>query len=287
MIVYLNGHFMNEKEAHISIDDHGFLYGDGVYETIRVQNGVPVFLADHLIRLFKSARAIHLRMPLTKRAFFGIIDKLLKKNKHAEGALRITLTRGPGPHGFDPRFCPKPTLLIRVFHFTGYPERLHRKGISAGIVTVRRNSPLSIPPSIKSNNCLNGILAKMQAIEMKCDEGIFLDLRGFVAEGTVSNVFMVKQGKVLTPTLDGQVLPGVTQARVMRIVNVRQKKITPQELFSADEIFLTNALMGVMSVSRLVQNGKTRKLKVGPVTQRIITTFRRSLRSPLTEKKIM
>jgi branched-chain amino acid aminotransferase len=265
MIVLLNGKFVTEKKAVVPVSDHGFLYGDGVYETLISFNGRPFRLDEHLRRLGHSARGISLAPPYSLKTIGTFIRRLLHKNglTQKNAAIRLTLTRGPGPHGFDPRPCKNPTLVITAKPFDGYPAPFYTKGIRVCLVSVRRNSASALPPSIKSTSCLNGILAKMESIRSGAQEGILLSEDGFVAEGTVSNVFTVKNKTVFTPRLDGGLLPGVTRQTVLRIAKTAgyktlEKRLTPADLVAADEIFITNTLMGIVPVRELVWKGNVR-----------------------------
>jgi branched-chain amino acid aminotransferase len=265
MFVYLNGKFVPEKKALVPVSDHGFLYGDGIYETLIAHDGRVFHMRDHLARLKASANGLSLRIPASLPRLASSVTALLRKNRLMAGqaVIRITVTRGPGPHGFDPAVCKRPTLVITAKSFGGYPAIYYKTGVRAAVVSIQRNSAKSLPPSIKSISCLNGVLAKMESLRLGAQEGIMLSEDGSVAEGTVSNVFMVKGDLIATPVLDGALLAGVTRAAVLKIAKragykTREKKILPAELFSADEIFLTNTLMGVLPVREIFWKGKTR-----------------------------
>jgi len=278
VIVCLNGRFLPEHRAHISISDHGFLYGDGVYETLRVEQGQPQFLNEHLKRLAHARRRLQLRSSWSDTQLRAFIAKTIDFNKLRSAAVRLTLTRGPGPHGFDPHGCFTPTLLITARPFSGYPERLRRRGLTLAVVQTRRNNRDSTPPGVKSISCLNGVLAKMESKSMKADEALLLTHDGKVAEGSVSNIFMVKKGVLSTPRLDGNQLPGVTRAQVCRLarrlkIPLRERALKLADLFAADEIFLTNALMGVMPVGTLLSPLKRRTFRVGQITELLMRLF--------------
>lgn len=285
-LVFLNGRFVPENEATVSVMDHGFLYGDGVYETLRVYDGCVFSLDRHLRRLARSARGIRLRVPMSGPALARAIRRTVRLNGHREAVVRVTITRGPGPLGFDPRPCRHPTVVVQSRLFRPYPERFYRRGIAAAIVSVRRNSPASLPPEVKSTSCLNGILAKAEAIRLGADEGIMLSLDGSVAEGTVSNVFLVKGNRLKTPRLEGNLLAGVTREWVLRLarrsgLECFEDKIRWKDLLSADEVFLTNTTMEVMPVTRLVVSGPpVRRFRigagtVGPLSRRLRELFLR------------
>jgi branched-chain amino acid aminotransferase len=290
MIVFLNGKIISDKKATVSIYDHGFLYGDGVYETIRVYGGRPFMLDEHLRRLNNSMKGIRLVPPVSLMEIGRAVVKTVRANRHKEAVVRITVTRGPGPYGFDPRPLKNPTLAITSQPFTPYPKTFTTRGITAAIVSVRRNSPLSLPPTVKSTSCLNNILAKMEANDLGADEAIFLSQENYVAEGTVSNVFMVRGKTVMTPRLEGFLLSGVTRNLTCRLAreagfHVEEKRLSPADLAAADEIFLTNTTMEVMPVTRLIVHiHSDRRIfalgpaspKPGPITRRLMALFKAS-----------
>jgi branched-chain amino acid aminotransferase len=264
MIVYLNGRYVPEEKAHISITDHGFLCGDGVYDTLRVDKGRPVFLREHVARFRRALRRLHYPAAVGKTPWRTIIATLIRKNSLGDAAVRITVTRGPGGPGLDPRSCPRPTILVTARAFAGYPAVQKKQGVTLAIVDVQRNTFRSTPPGIKSTSCLNGVLAKLESISRGADEALMLSEHGHVAEGSVSNVFLVKNGVLITPKLDGTQLPGVTRAILCRAarrlkIPLREQTVTPAALFFADEIFLTNALMNVMPVKKLILKAKQRQ----------------------------
>jgi branched-chain amino acid aminotransferase len=283
----VNGNLVPEKKAVVSIHDHGFLYGDGVYETMRVYGGQVFRLDEHLRRLRHSAGGIGLRPPMSYQSIGGAVRSTVRANRLNEAVVRLTLTRGPGLYGFDPRLCPAPTLVIVARPFVPYPAHYHSRGVTAAVVGVRRNSPLSLPPHVKSTSCLNGILAKVQSLRLGAKEGIMLTLDGFFAEGTVSNVFLVKNKVLSTPLLEGHLLAGVTRDWVCRLARkagytVQEKKLPLSAAVSADEMFLTNTTWEVLPVKRLViadQPGRVRKVEMGPgpVTRDLLARFRESI----------
>jgi branched-chain amino acid aminotransferase len=274
MIVYLNGKFIPESKAVIPITDHGFLYGDGVYETIRVYKGKPFLLSRHLLRLNDSLRGIHLLPPISLIQLGMIVQKTIDANKHKDAAVRIIITRGPGPHGFDPTRCLKPTVLITSTPRSPHESDVYKKGIIAAVVSVRRNNSQALPPSIKSTSCLNGILAKIEATQLGAQEGLMLRDDLAISEGTVSNVFIVKKHTILTPELDGFLLPGVTREWVCQLAReawykVEEKRLILKDLVHADEVFLTSTLMEIVPVKRLIfnHNGEQQQLRLGPYSR--------------------
>lgn len=299
MKIWLDNGLCNASSARVSVFDHGFLYGDGVYETLRVRRGEPLLLEEHLARLRKSCRLIHLELPWSATALKASIRKTLAANRLPEAALRIQVSRGPGPVGFDVKGC-RPTLVIFERPLKVFPSSYYEHGVTAALVRIRRNHPDCLPPGAKSTNCLNGILAKWEADRRGAFEGILLNLTGHVTEGTVSNVFMVKKGKVLTPPLSCGLLAGVTRAFVIRLarklgLEVREAKLGVRDLLSSDEVFLTSSLFDIMPVTRLFipatrkepaspkkvasRIGDRRRVgdgRVGPITRLLMERYRQS-----------
>jgi branched-chain amino acid aminotransferase len=285
MKVYLNGKFIAREKAVVSIDDHGFLYGDGIYETLRVYDGKVFKAKEHLARLAHSARGVSLKLPLSMSGFVQAMDKVVRVNKLKDGVIRLTVTRGPGPYGFDPRPCKKPTVVIVPLAFSPYPLAFHQKGITVGVVSVRRNNPRSLPPHVKSTSCMNGVLAKMESIKLGAQEGVMLTTEGFLAEGTVSNIFVVKRGVVMTPALDGTLLAGVTREHVLALAkkfgfHTSETHLELTDLLHADEAFLSNTTMEVMPIREVVVGG-TQKIRQsigkgapGPLTRQLMAGFR-------------
>jgi branched-chain amino acid aminotransferase len=278
MLVYLNGHFVPEEEATVSVFDHGFLYGDGIYETMRAYNGAPFLLVRHLERLTQSARAISLALPMPLEGIEKALREILRINNLTEAYVRLHISRGPGEIGLDPALCPEPTMVIMAKQFKDYPAEYYKRGVSVAIVKTRRNHPLALDPSIKGTNFLNNILAKIEAVRACAYEGIMLNWEGFVAEGTICNVFMVKSGILVTPALSIGILKGVTRGLVLDLAKqirtpAQEAAFRPQELMEADECFITNSTIEVMPVTMIdgkqVGNGKP-----GPVTAALARAYR-------------
>jgi branched-chain amino acid aminotransferase len=284
-IVYLNNRWVPLKSARISPLDHGFLYGDGVFETVRTYEGRPFKLAGHLERLVQSCRRIGLSMPKSAEKFPPMIDKILARNKIKEGMIRIAITRGPGPVGLDSALCPAPTLLVMAFPFTPPPEALYAKGIALKIVKTVRNIPEAIPSEIKSSNFLNNILAKMEAGQSGADEGIFLNHKGHVAEGTISNIFYVRRNTLTTPSLKAGILDGITRSAVIEIakkngIPVEEKLFRPKSLLSAEECFITSTGYEIMPATKI--NGiKIGTGLPGPLTTKLMALFRKEVKEAL------
>ncbi len=285
-LAYINGKLIPRKKAMVSIDDHGFLYGDGIYETLRVYNGRPFQLKEHLARLKHSADGIGLKLPLSLLHIGRALERTVRANRHQESVVRLTVSRGPGPYGFDPRPCKNPTLVIVSYPFTPYPETCHRDGISVAIVPTRRNNPLSLPPHVKSTSCMNGVLAKRESLRLGVFEGVMLTHDGFLAEGTVSNVFLVQKGMLKTPSLNGTLLAGVTRQFVLGLaqrlgLRAVETRLRLADVVRADELFLSNTTMEVMPIQKIVLQPSLKirprilkKKAPGPLTIQLMQAFR-------------
>jgi branched-chain amino acid aminotransferase len=285
MFVYLDGHFVARERARVSIYDHGFLYGDGIYETMRAYEGKLFLLKRHLARLKHSADAISLKLPLSLERIGDALHESLRVNKLQEAYVRLHISRGPGEIGLDPALCVAPTMVIITKPFHDYPAAYYERGVAAAIVKTRRNHPLALPPSIKGTNFLNNILAKIEAVKARAYEGIMLNWEGYVAEGTISNIFMVKKGVLCTPHLDTGILEGVTRDLVLRLakrnkIPAREAMLRPKDLLSADESFITNTTMEIMPVTTMDKK-KIGKGLPGPVTAALRQAYQREVRAYL------
>ncbi|OIP65527.1 MAG: branched-chain amino acid aminotransferase [Nitrospirae bacterium CG_4_9_14_3_um_filter_53_35] len=272
--VFINGEFFPEEEARISVFDHGFLYGDGIFETLRSYSGRIFRIMDHLDRLFESARRIRLTMSWDRPALRAVLKECLNANECGDAVLRLSISRGVGPAGLDPDLCKGPTMTVLTRPFSGYPEKMVEKGIPIAWVHIRKNLPEALDPGIKSTNFLNNILAKIEAKKSGADEGILLNHDGFLAEGSVSNIFFVKDRILFTPALSAGILDGISRKVVLEIaatkgIPVEEGLFPSEKLDTADEIFLTNTTYEVMPVSRINQ----KKLGVGPITRQIRYAF--------------
>jgi branched-chain amino acid aminotransferase len=278
MLAYLNGRFVPTDEATVPVLDHGFLYGDGVYETMRSYGGKIFLLGRHLSRLKQSAEAISLPLPLPPEKIGEALQESLTVNKLREAYLRIQISRGPGEIGLDPALCPAPTLVILVKPFKDYPPALYENGVNVAIVGTRRNHPLALNPAIKSTNFLNNILAKIESLRTGAYEGIMLNWKGYVAEGTISNIFAVRKQVLVTPSLDTGILDGITRDLVLHLakqnkITIKEKLLRPRELAKADECFITNTTVEIMPVTSIDGNavgGGT----PGPVTRKLLEAYR-------------
>lgn len=255
-LVYLNGEFMPEDQASVSVFDHGFLYGDGVFETMRAYGGKVFMLNEHLDRLFRSAGIISLAVPASKGELGEAVRQTVKKNNLSGAYIRLSVSRGPGPIGLDPRNCPRPTVICMARELPGNLDELRRQGVRAVIVRTRRIPPEALDPAAKTFNFLNCIVAKVEANKAGAMEGIMLNTRGEVAEGTVSNVFMVRKGALVTPSPEAGILRGITRNVVLFLaagmgIEIKEGTFGPEQLFAAEEVFLTNSSWEIMPVVEL------------------------------------
>jgi len=285
LFIYIDGKFYPKSEAKVSVYDHGLLYGDGVFEGIRAYNGVVFKLKEHIDRLYASAHTIMLQMPLSKGQMTRAVLDTLKKNKLKDAYIRLVVTRGVGDLGLDPRKCSKPTIIVitepmLVLHSK---EKIER-GITAMITWVKRDPVDATTHEVKSLNYLNSILGKIESNIAGADEAIVLDKTGFVSEGVAENVFIVKEGKVITPPTSTGALRGITRNVVIRLVEklgypLIERNITPNELFTADEVFFTGTAAEITPIreinKRMIGNGKP-----GPITKRLIQEFNKLVRNP-------
>ena len=290
-LVYINGELVPKSQAKISVFDHGFLYGDGVFESILVTDGVAFKLKEHIDRLYDSAKAICLEIPMSKEEMVRTVADVVRANGFKNAYVRLIVTRGVGDLGLDPRKCQKPTIVIIVDKIKLYEEEALSKGLTAIISSVRRDRVDATTHEVKSMNYLNNILAKLEANAVGADEAIMLDDRGFVSEGTADNIFIVKNGVIYTPPRTCGILPGITRARVMKLAEelgykVVEKDITPAELLTADEVFLTGTAAGIVPVTkisgRVIGDGKP-----GPITRKLMERFKQLLGDPSEGVKIL
>jgi branched-chain amino acid aminotransferase len=285
LLVYIDGEYCPKSEAKISVYDHGLLYGDGVFEGIRAYNGIVFHLKEHIDRLYRSAHPILLKIPMTKNQLTEAVLKTLKKNNLTNAYIRLVVTRGIGDLGLDPRKCPKATVIIitELMLQLNSPEAL-AKGITTTITWVKRNPVDAATHEIKSLNYLNSILGKIEANNAGADEAICLNKTGYVCEGVGENIFIVRDGKLLTPPLSSGALDGITRALIIRLakklgIEVIERNITPNELFTADEAFFTGTAAEVAPIrevnKRVIGAGKP-----GPVTKRIMQEFEKATKDP-------
>jgi branched-chain amino acid aminotransferase len=277
--IFLDGNFVEKEDAKVSIFDHGLLYGDGVFEGIRSYNRKVFKLEEHINRLFESADAIRLKVPMTKWDFESKIIETLKINKLDDAYIRVVVTRGVGDLGLDPRKCKKPTVFIITDKIVLYPKELYDNGLPITVAKTRRNHPITVDPRIKSLNYLNNILGRIDAIDAGTEEALMLNIDGYITECTGDNIFLVKDNKLYTPPADLGALEGVTQDLVVELAKKRgieteYKKMLPEELFGADECFLTGTAAEIIPVVKLddkvIGTGKP-----GPMYKQLLADFRK------------
>ncbi|MBU4319347.1 MAG: branched-chain-amino-acid transaminase [Proteobacteria bacterium] len=265
MKIYIDGEYFDKDEARISVYDHGLLYGDGVFEGIRLYNGRVFKLEAHLERLWNSAKAILLAIPLSLEQMSEAVLKTIEKSGLKDGYIRLIVTRGKGDLGINPMTCPKPTVIIIVDKISLYPEENYQKGIKIITASTRRISADALDPKIKSLNYLNNVLAKLEAIHAGCLEAIMLNHEGHVAECTGDNIFHIKNGILYTPDPSCGALQGITRQAVLEAaekIGMKSKvtRITPYDLYTADECFLTGTAAEIMPVvsidGRSIGNGQ-------------------------------
>ncbi|RLI78544.1 branched-chain amino acid aminotransferase [Archaeoglobales archaeon] len=278
LLVYIDGKFVPESEAKISVFDHGFLYGDGVFEGIRAYNGRVFKLMEHLDRLYDSAKAIDLEIPITKEEFAEIILETLRKNKLKDAYIRPIVSRGIGDLGLDPRKCGKPSIIVITREWGKLYGDLYEKGLVAVTVATRRNAIDALPPNIKSLNYLNNILAKIEANAKGGDEAIFLDHNGYISEGSGDNVFVVKNGMITTPPIINN-LGGITRAVVIEIIQklgipFQETNIGLYDLYTADEVFVTGTAAEIAPIVA-IDGRKVGDGKPGKITKKLIEEFRK------------
>ncbi len=277
MIIYLDGKYVPKEEAVVSIFDHGLLYGDGVFEGIRAYHGRVFKLEAHLLRLYESAKSICLEIPVTIQEMEEIVLETLRRNDLRDAYIRLVVTRGVGDLGLDPRKCAKATLFCIASSIQLYPAELYQKGLEVVTVPTRRNNGDALSPRIKSLNYLNNILAKIEANLAGTLEAIMLNADGYVAEATGDNIFLIKNGVLITPPNYAGLLEGVTRNAVMELaweqgMEVKEVLFTRHDIYIADEIFLTGTAAEIIPVVKV--DGRTiGEGKPGPVTAKLTEVF--------------
>ena len=283
MKIYLDGKFVDEADAKVSVFDHGLLYGDGVFEGIRVYNGRIFRLDEHLKRLFDSAKAIMLTIPMTTEDLAEACCEACRKNKISDGYIRLVVTRGVGNLGLNPFTCKKPTVFVIADKIALYPAEVYEKGIDLITASTQRNHPNAVNPAIKSLNYLNNILARIEAVKAGTVEALMLNGEGEVAECTGDNIFALRGGVLQTPPPSAGALLGITRAVVIELadklnVKVTEPNLTRYELMTAEECFLTGSAAEIVPVvaldGRAIGAGKP-----GPVTLKLMAEFHKLTRS--------
>jgi len=285
--VYINGEFFPQSKAFVSVFDHGFLYGDGVFEGIRSYNGRVFRLDEHIDRLYESASSITLNIPLSKEELKEAVLATLRKNKLKAAYIRLVVSRGKGDLGLDPRKCKNPSIIIITDKIALYPKNLYKEGLKIVTVDTIRNHPQALDPRVKSLNYLNNILGKIEAISKNSVEGIMLDRQGLVTECTGDNIFIIFEGELLTPPLHLGVLEGVTRDIVLNIarklkIPSMEKAFSLNELYKAQECFLTGTAAEIIPVvqvdDKVVGDGKP-----GQTTLKLVEEFRKITETEGTE----
>ena len=279
MKVYLDGKFVDSDEAKVSVFDHGLLYGDGVFEGIRLYGGNIFRLEEHLERLEYSAKAIMLPLPLTREQLTWATCETCRQNNLSDAYIRLVVTRGVGDLGLAPWLCPKPSLFIIASKISLYPKEYYDNGLAIVTVPTRRIGPAALPPTIKSLNYLNNILGKLEAKQFGALEAIMLNDQGYVAECTADNVFIVHKGEIVTPFASQGALRGITRSTVIDIakelgIPLRETDMTRYDIWCADECFLTGSGAEVIPVVKL-DGREIGTGKPGPITQKILAAFRK------------
>ncbi len=274
MFIFLNGVIVPESQAVVSVYDHGFLYGDGVYETMRSYDGTVFMIRRHMERLARSASLIRLEAPEAD-SLIGAVNQTLDANKISNAYIRVTLSRGKGPIGLDPGLCGRHTLVVIAEPFREYPDACYEKGVQFIFAKTRRNLAGAIDPKIKSLNFLNNILAKIEAKERGAYDALMLNAAGFLTEGTICNIFFVKNGVLCTPSLEAGILDGITREIVIGLairqgVSVEEGMFYPEDLLGASEVFFTNTTAEVMPVAGVEEV----KFEVGEITRTLRSLYR-------------
>lgn len=280
--VYISGKLFDKADAKISVYDHGLLYGDGVFEGIRIYNGKIFRLREHVDRLYEGARHIQLEIPLSREQMMEAISSTVRANDKKDGYIRAVVTRGAGYLGLDPRRTSDPQVIVIVDDISLYPPEMYDHGMEICTAATIRNHPNAVNPRIKSLNYLNNILAKIEAVRTGCSEALMLNHKGEVAECTGDNIFIVKRGIVRTPPIDAGILEGVTRNAIIELAQaagilVQEIPLTRHDVYAADECFLTGTAAEVIPVvkcdGRPIGTGKP-----GPVTRQFRERFHQLVR---------
>jgi len=268
--IWLDGKLVEREDAKITVFDHGLLYGDGVFEGIRVYSGDVFELDAHIKRLYESAKAIRLTIPLSPSELTGAVRETVKANGLADGYIRLVVTRGTGTLGLNPFICERGSIIIIADSIQLYPEDLYEKGMKLISATTVRNHPLAVPPQAKSLNYLNNILAKIEALDRNVPEAVMYNHEGYVAEASGDNVLIVKDGVIYAPPAEAGALPGITRGIVIKLAHsenlpVVEKNLTRFDLYVCDEFFLTGTaaeVIGIVEIDgRVIGDGRP-----GPIT---------------------
>ncbi|MGG3506814.1 branched-chain-amino-acid transaminase [Paenibacillus sp. FSL W8-0187] len=277
--IYLDGEFVTKENAKVSVFDHGFLYGDGIFEGIRIYNGNIFKCKEHLDRLYDSAKSIDLVIPLAYDELLEATAETIRRNDMRNGYIRIVVSRGAGNLGLDPRRCPKPTVLIIVEQLAIYSEEAYLNGLKAVSVAQRRNIPDALNPKIKSLNYLNNILVKIQSNFAGADEAIMMNAQGYVTEGSGDNIFIVKNSVVTTPPCYLGALEGITRQAIIDLcdklgIKLKEEPFSMHDVYIADEVFFTGTAAEVIA-AREIDGRMIGKGQAGPITLQLLEEFRK------------
>lgn len=283
MQIYIDGEFYTKQEARISVFDHGFLYGDGVFEGLRVYNGRIFRLEPHLRRLYRSAHGIMLEVPLAMGELAEVVRETVRRNGLPDAYIRLVVSRGVGDLGLNPVVCKRASIICIVDRLTLWPRELYESGIRVATASTRRMPSDALDPGLKTLNYLNNILARLEANRQGMGEVLLLNAQGYVCEGSADNVFLVVEGELWTPPVSAGALEGITRNAVVELAGqaglaVRERLFTRQQVYTADECFLTGTGAEIVPVveadGRMIHNGSP-----GPITRRLTEAFRRLARS--------
>jgi branched-chain amino acid aminotransferase len=281
--IYISGKFYDKADAKVSVYDHCLLYGDGVFEGIRIYEGKVFRLKEHVERLFESAKAIKLEIPISKEQMVEAILATVKANSKHNGYIRPLVTRGAGSLGIDPRKTSDPQVIIIVDDISLYPPELYESGMEIATVSTIRNHPNALNPRLKSCNYLNNILAKLEATQAGCMEALMLNHKGEIAECSADNIFLVKRGVLKTPPCDAGILEGVTRNAILELataagIETQEIALTRHDVYTADECFLTGTgaevIPAVKCDTRVIGTGKP-----GPITRQLRERYQQLTRS--------
>lgn len=276
--IYINGDYFSRDDAKVSVYDHGLLYGDGVFEGMRIYAGKVFRLEQHMVRLWESALAINLPIPISMETLMADVNACVAKNKLDDGYIRLIVTRGVGTLGLNPYTCSDPQVIIIADKVALYPAKMYEEGLELVTASTIRNHPAALSPRIKSLNYLNNIMAQMEALKAGCVEAVMLNTKGEVAECTGDNLFIVRRGKLMTPPIDAGILEGITRAVVIELakeagLEVFETPLSRHDIFVADECFLTGSAAEVIAAvkldDRVIGTGKP-----GPITNQLNKAFR-------------
>lgn len=276
--IFIDGKIVDESEAKISVFDHGLLYGDGVFEGIRFYNGRVFRCEEHIRRLYDSAQAIALRIPMSPEEVTEAMLETIRANQLREGYVRLVVTRGVGELGLNPYLCQKASVIVIASTIKLYPQEKYEQGLNLATCSTRRPAPAALSPAVKSLNYLNNVMAKIEAIQANAEEGVMLNEQGFVAECTGDNLFIIKNGRVVTPPVSAGALNGITRRVIFEIaaelgIQLTEEMLTRYEVYTADECFLTGTAAEVVPVAQYDRR-KIGEQVPGPITARFVERFR-------------